>query len=88
MGEGVDAECGLLDEEDAENACVDEAAEPVTPTYASHNHGENETHEKDDFQVVLVLPYYDGILVQIADVGTTDAFWVLFHQHPAKVAVE
>ena len=31
MCEGVDTECGLLDEEDAENACVDEAAEPVTP---------------------------------------------------------
>ena len=31
MCEGVDTECGLLDKEDAQNACVDEAAEPVAP---------------------------------------------------------
>ena len=31
MCERIDTEGGLLDEEDAENACVDEAAEPVAP---------------------------------------------------------
>ena len=35
-----------------------------------------------------MLPDYYNIGVQIADVGTTDSLWVLFHQHPTEVAVE
>ena len=88
MSQGVDTERGLLDEEDAQNACVDEAAEPVTPAQTCDNHGEDETHYEDDLEVVLVLPDDDWVLIQIANVGAANSFWVLLHQHPAEVAVE
>ena len=88
MSERVDTECGLLDEEDAQDACIDEATVPVTPAQPCHGHGEYETHEEDDLEVVLVLPYDDWVFVQVADVSTADSLWVLPHQHPAKVAVE
>ena len=36
MGQRVDTECGLLNEEDSKNASVDEAAQPVVPAKASN----------------------------------------------------
>ena len=79
MGEGIHAEGSLLDEEDAKNAAVDEAAKPVVPKEAANQHGEDEAHEEDDFEVVLVLPDHDGVFVEVRDVGSTDAFRVLLH---------
>lgn len=32
VSERIDAEGGLLDEEDAKNACIDESTEPVVPS--------------------------------------------------------
>jgi hypothetical protein len=85
---GVDTESGLLDEEDAENAGVDKASEPVTPTKTSDKSRENETHEEDDLEVVLVLPHDNGVVVEVRDVGATNALGVLLHEHPAEVRVE
>jgi hypothetical protein len=65
VGERIDAEGGLLDEEDAEDTGVDEAAEPVIPAKTTNEHGEDETHEEDDLEVVTVLPNDDGVFVQI-----------------------
>ena len=67
--QGIDTERGLLDEEDAKNAGVDEAAAPVAPSKTADEHGEDQTHKEDDFQIVLVLPDYDGILVEVGDVS-------------------
>ena len=88
MGERVDAEGGLLDEEDTEDTSVDKAALPVIPQKSRDSRGEDETHEDDDLDVVLVLPNDDGVLVQVGDVGTADALGVLLHNHPPKMAVE
>ena len=88
VGEGIHAEGGLLHEEDAEDAAVDEAAEPVAPEEAAHEHGEDEAHEEDYLEVILVLPDDDGVLVEVGDVGSADSFRVLLHQHPAEVGVE
>ena len=79
VGEGVDAEGGLLYEKDAEDAGVDEAAEPVLPEKAGHEGGEDEAHEDDYFEVVFVLPDDDGVLVEIGDVGSADPFRALLH---------
>ncbi len=65
VSQRVDAKGGLLHEEDAEDAAIDEAAEVVTPTHSTDDAGEDETHKKDHFQVVLVLPNDDRILVEI-----------------------
>jgi hypothetical protein len=88
VGQRVDAEGGLLDEEDAEDTGIDEATHPVTPKETSNSRGEDETHEDDDLDVVLVLPDNDGVLVEVGDVGAADALGVLLHDHPAKMAVQ
>lgn len=88
VGEGVDAEGGLLDEEDTQDAGVDETTEPVTPAETSNQHGNDETHGEDDLEVVAVLPDDDGVLVQVGNVGAADPLRVLLHDHPAQVGVE
>lgn len=88
VGKRVDAEGCLLDEEDAEDTSVDEATHPVAPAEASDDGGENQAHEENDLEVVLVLPDNDGVLVEIRDVGAADTLGVLLHDHPADVAVQ
>ena len=46
VGEAVDAEGGLLDEEDAEDAGVDEATQPVVPEQAGDAGREDKTHDQ------------------------------------------
>lgn len=87
VSQGVDAEGGLLDEEDAENTSVDESTEPVTPAESRNETRQSEAHGDEDAEVVLVLPDNDGILVQIGDVGAALALGVLFHDHPSDVGV-
>ena len=65
MGKGVDTEGGLLNEEDAEDASVDEAAEEVVEGKATKDGGKDQAHEDDDFEVMTVLPDDDGIFVQV-----------------------
>ena len=88
VGEGVDAEGGLLDEEDAEDTAVDESAEPVTPAQTADQHGKDEAHEEDDLEVVTMLPDDHGVLVEVRDISTADSLRVLLHQHPAKVRIQ
>ena len=85
---GIDAEGGLLNEEDAEDAGIDEATHPVTPAEACDKHREDETHEKDDGKIVLVLPPHDNVVIEIRDIGTANTLRVLLHKHPAKVRVQ
>jgi hypothetical protein len=35
-----------------------------------------------------VLPDNDWVVIQIRDIGTANAFWVLLHDHPSEVRVE
>ena len=88
VGKRVDTESGLLDEEDAEDASVDEASEPVTPAETSHESREDEAHKEDDLEIVLVLPDNNGVIVEIGDVGAANSLGVLLHEHPAEVGVE
>ena len=67
--QGINTESGLLDEEDAKNAGIDEAAAPIGPTKTADEHGKDQSHEEDDFQIILVLPDYDGVLIEVGDVG-------------------
>lgn len=88
VGKRVDAESGLLDKEDAEDTSVDEATNPVTPAKPSDDGREDQTHEENNLEVVLVLPDNDRILVQVGDVSAADALGVLLHEHPSEVAVQ
>ncbi|KAJ8608845.1 hypothetical protein MRB53_039431 [Persea americana] len=75
VSERVDAEGGLLDEEDAKDAGVDYAALPVAPAETGDESGEDEAHEKDDPEVVLVLPSDDCVLVEVGNVGAGRCAW-------------
>jgi hypothetical protein len=88
VGKGVDTEGSLLDEEDAQDTSVDETTLPVVPEKTSDSRREDETHEEDNLDVVLVLPDDDGVLVQVGDVSAANALGVLLHDHPAEMAVE
>lgn len=88
MGKGVDAEGGLLDEADAEDAGVDEAAEEVVEHEAAEEGGEDEAHEDDALEVVAVLPDNDAVLVEVGDVSAANSLGVLLHDHPADVGVQ
>ena len=88
MGEGVDAERGLLDETDSEDTGVDETAEPVAPTETSDDGRQNEGHENDALEVVAMLPDNDRVLVKVGDIGSAQALGVLFKDHPPDVGVE
>jgi len=78
----------LLDEEDSEDTSVDEATHPVSPSKTGYETGEDHSHEDDGLDVVAMLPDNDGVIVQIGDVGSTNALWVLLHDHPSDVRVE
>ena len=88
VSQAVDAEGGLLDEEDSEDASIDKATHPVTPAESGDEHGKSETHEENDLQVVSMLPDNNWILVEIADIGAANTLWVLLHDHPSDVRVE
>ena len=87
MGQGVDTEGGLLNDEDSENTSVDESTHPVTPTKSRNKTREDHTHEYNALDVVAVLPDNDGVVIQIGDIGTTDALWILLHYHPSNMRV-
>jgi hypothetical protein len=64
------------------------SAYPVTPAQSANKSRENNTHEEDTLQVVLVLPDDNGVLVQIGNVGAADTLGVLLHHHPSEMRVE
>ena len=41
--------------------------------------------EKDKYSL---LPDHYWVLIEIGDVGPTNTFWILLHDHPAKVGVK
>ena len=87
VGQGVDAESGLLNKEDSENTGVNESTGPVSPTETSNEAREDHAHENDRLDIVSVLPDNDRVVIQIRNVGTADAFGVLLHDHPPKMRV-
>lgn len=88
MSKGVDAEGGLLDDEDSENTSVDESSHPVSPSKTCNQAREDHAHEDDSLDVVSVLPDNDWVIVQIRDIGTANTLWVLLHDHPSEMRVE
>lgn len=84
MGQAIDAEGGLLNEEDTKDSGIDEATNPVIPQKSTGDGGNNKGHGDDALEVVLMLPDNNRILVQVGDIGTSDPPGVLLHDHPAN----
>lgn len=83
VGKRVDAEGGLLDEANSENAAIYVTTEPVTPHESAEDGREDETHADDALDEVAVLPDYDGVLVEIGDIGAAGTLGILLEDHPA-----
>jgi hypothetical protein len=88
VGQRVDAESGLLNKEDPEEARVDKASEPVAPPEPGNHSWEDKSHGQNGRNIVLVLEDHDGVLVKIGDVGAAESLGVLFHHHPSNVRVQ
>ena len=88
MGQRVDAEGGLLDEEDSENSSVDESTLPVSPSKTSDKAREDHAHEYESLDIVAMLPNNNWIIIQIRNVRSPNALWVLLHDHPSEMRVE
>lgn len=88
MGQRVDTESSLLNEKDSEDTSVDISTDPVTPAKTSDKSREDQSHENDNPKVMLVLPNDNRILVQIRNVGASNAFGVLLHDHPSQMRVQ
>lgn len=86
MGQAVDAERGLLDEENSQDAGVNEATHPVVEHQAAEDGGNYQRHGDNGLQIVLMLPDNDGVLVEISDIGAADSPGVLLHDHPSDAA--
>lgn len=88
VGQRVDTEGGLLDEEDSEDTSVDESSHPVTPSETGNEAREDHAHEDDGLDIVAVLPDDNRVIVQVGDVGAANSLWVLLHDHPSDMRVE
>ena len=87
VGEGVDAEGGLLDHEGLDQAGVDEAAPEVVEKVLGEEGREDERHEDHDGQVVSVLDADNPVVHQVGDVCSGLVLGVRHQQHPADVRV-
>lgn len=87
-GFGTHAKGGLLDEEDAQYPCVDEATQPIAPAETANKRRKDEAEEYNHLDVVLVLKLDDFVLVQIRDVRSSDPLGTLLQKHPTDVRVE
>lgn len=88
VGERVNAEGSLLDEEDAKDSCIHKPARPIAPAQACHESRYSQAHRHENLQVVTVLPYHNGVCMEVRDIRTTDPLRVLLHNHPADMRVE
>lgn len=88
VGKRVDAEGGLLDDENTEDSSVDETTPPVTPAETGDQSRESQGHEENNLNEVGVLEDDDRVLVEIGDIGTAGTLGVLLDDHPAEMAVK
>lgn len=87
MGQGVDAEGSLLNEEYTKDTGVDKSTDPVTPPETSNKSWEYQSHENNNPEIVLVLPNNNRIFVQVGNVGSANPLGVLLHNHPSQMRV-
>lgn len=85
VGERVDAESGLVDNEKSNDTGVHEAAHPVAPAEPCDDGGERKGGEQQQVHVIAVLKPHDGIFNKVRNVGSSFELWVLFKDHPAHV---
>jgi hypothetical protein len=86
MRERVDAEGRMVDETQTYEASVDIAPTGVAPAEPRDDSRDDEAHEEEEGNVVLVLPANHLVVGKVADVGDT-GLTTGFEKHPAHVSV-
>lgn len=87
VGEGVNTEGCLMNDEHSTHASIHQTSPEVIPAKSGERHRENERKANRDWQVILVLPHYEFVLVQICDIDTARAPLLLLKNHPAEMRV-
>lgn len=85
VGQRVDAESGLLNEEELQDTCVDETSPVVAPEKTSNQAGEKHSGSHHEKQVVAMLKHNNGVSSQVRDVCSGSVLRVGNAQHPAHV---
>lgn len=84
VGERVDAEGRVVDEEKSGGSGEEETSAVIVPSESSDEGGENESHPDDEVDVPTVLPLDDFVLRQIGNVGDSRLSAGL-DEHPSDV---
>ena len=69
---------GLLNKENSQNTSINKATNPIIPENTGNSSWEKEAHDKDNLDIVAVLPYDDGVLVEVRNIGTSNTLWVFY----------
>lgn len=76
-----------MNEAQTENSRVDVSTSKVTPAKPRDDSRDNEAHNKDERQIIPMLPPYNGALREVANISNTgSATWL--EQHPSYMGVE
>jgi len=87
MCKGVDAEGGMVYEDEPGDTSIVETTSPITPEEPGNSSRKEEAHEENDYSVVLVLHADELVGVEIGDIGSTNAFGVLLEDHPTEMGI-
>lgn len=85
VGKGVDTESHLLHKGVSHDTGVDKTSLPVAPAKATDEGGQNNGHEDENVNVVLVLESDNPVVVEVRNVSSALVLGVGHKQHPAKV---
>lgn len=84
VSEGVYAKGGVMDEDEPGSGSIKVSTFPVTPADTRDDGWDNDGHEDEEPDVVLVLPADEGVVVEIRAIGDT-GFTARLDDHPADV---
>jgi len=74
----------VVDETQPSGTGKEESTSPVSPSKSGNNSGQDETHGKEQGEVVLVLPFDDLVSAQVRNVGNANLASGL-DDHPSDV---
>mmetsp|Transcript_19715 Transcript_19715/g.28695 ORF Transcript_19715/g.28695 Transcript_19715/m.28695 type:complete len:337 (-) Transcript_19715:31-1041(-) len=87
VSKGVHTESCLVNDERSTHASIHHSSPEVIPAERGHHNRENKGKADRDWEVVLVLPHYEFVLVQISDIDSARAPLFLLEHHPANMSV-
>ena len=74
----------MVDKAKTSCAGVEESTGPITPTQSSDGHRDEQTESDDEVDVPSVLPPYNGVLAQVANIGNANLVsWL--ENHPTHM---